>query len=273
LIHTCGFWVRANNAEQDLVVVGDVTERDAYRVEQLPMPRPVVVDVGAHIGCFSRKIHRRNPLARIIAVECCPKNIPVLKKNVGDFATVVQAAVTYERDVALLSAVYPHCTSTGGSAVLPRREIERRVAEGMIFPEPGPGRDTEFWADFRPLKTVTLEQILEEQGLDQIDILKLDCEESEYSILRNTTILDRIGIIVGEYHHKSPFMKLVEERFSGWNLRILKDGELGTFWLMRRRYRLQQFQQLQQLLHSRRGVRQDGRSQDGHPPGVRRRRV
>ena len=234
LVHTHDFWVRAGNVEQDLVVVGDVLDRDTYRVEQLPMPRPVVVDVGAHIGCFSRKVHQRNPLARIFAVECCPENIAVLDKNIGHFATVIQAAVTYEPDVALLSSVYPHCTSTGGSAVLPREELQRRVEAGTIFTRPGPGTDSEFWADLRPLRTVTLEQILEEHRLDRIDVLKLDCEESEYSILRNTTILDRIGIIVGEYHHKQPFLKLVEERFPAWDLRILKDGDLGTFWLVRK---------------------------------------
>ena len=31
---------------------------------------PVVVDVGAHIGCFSKRLHQRHPSARIVAVEC-----------------------------------------------------------------------------------------------------------------------------------------------------------------------------------------------------------
>ena len=188
--------------------------------------------VGAHIGCFSRMIHDRNPLARIIAVECCPENIPALERNVGHFATIVQAAVTYDQDVGLLSSVYPNCTSTGGCMVLARDELRRRVEEGKVFAQPGPGVDNEYWADFRPLKTVTLEDLLDQHHVDRIDLLKLDCEGAEFSILRNTTILDRIGLIVGEYHNKNEFLKLVEERLAGWTLRILKDAHAGLFWLV-----------------------------------------
>jgi methyltransferase FkbM-like protein len=83
------------------------------------------------------------------------------------------------------------------------------------------------------VRTLTLEQLLAEQGLDHIEVLKLDCEGSEFSILGKTTLLDRIGIIVGEYHGKDAFLKLVAERFAGWELRIVKDGELGLFWLAR----------------------------------------
>jgi FkbM family methyltransferase len=225
-----GFWIRADNASQDLVVVGDVAERDCYRVAELPMPRPVVVDVGAHIGCFSKCIHGRNPLARVIAVECCAENLPALRKNAGPFATVVQAALTYESDVGLLNAVYPGCASTGGSTVVSRSELRRRLDAGEILGKPSAGRG-EYWADLRPLRTLTLEGLMQEQSLERIDILKLDCEGSELSILRGTTSLDRIGLIVGEYHGKEAFLELVQDRFAGWDLRLLHDGDPGTFWL------------------------------------------
>jgi FkbM family methyltransferase len=231
LVYTRNFWVRNNNAEQDLVVVQDIAEEDSYRIAELPMPRPVVVDVGAHIGCFCRKFYERNPLARLIAVECCPENIAALEKNVGGIVTVLQAAVTYEKEVALLNAVFPNCVTTGGSTVLSKQELERRVAAQELVIEKNGKVDQQYWADFRPVRTVTLEEILQECGADQIDVLKLDCEGSEFSILRNTTILDRIGIIIGEYHGKERFLKLVEERFAGWGLRTLKDGDLGLFWL------------------------------------------
>jgi hypothetical protein len=49
--------------------------------------------------------------------------------------------------------------------------------------------------------------------------------------LENTTSLDRIGLIVGEYHGRERFLKLVADRFPSWDLQTLKGGELGTFWL------------------------------------------
>jgi FkbM family methyltransferase len=194
LAYTRGFWIRNDNAEQDLVVVQDVAEQDGYKIDELPMPRPVVIDVGAHIGCFSTRFHDRNPLARIIAVECCPENIPALRKNVGSFATIVQAALTYERDVALMNAVFPNCVTTGGSTIIGREELQRRLAAGELPAAQLAVADQGYWADLRPIETVTLEHIAERYCLDRIDFLKLDCEGSEFSILRNTTILDRIGL-------------------------------------------------------------------------------
>ncbi len=105
-----------------------------------------------------------------------------------------------------------------------------------------PATNAEYWADLRPIETVTLEQLAEKYGLDRIDFLKLDCEGSEFSILQNTTMLDRIGVIVGEYHDRARFLKLVTERFADWALRILKDGELGVFWLTNPRAVGQAFQ-------------------------------
>ena len=231
LVYTRNFWIRSNNAQQDLVVVKDIAEDDSYHIAELPMPWPVVVDVGAHIGCFSRAVHQRNPLARILAIECCPENIPALQKNVSAFATVIQAAMTYDKDVALLNAVFANCHTTGGSVVAHRSVLQRRVEREVMQTKPTDVGDHQYWVDLREMKTLTLEDIIQQYGLDRIDILKLDCEGSEFSILQSTTSLDMIGLIVGEYHGKERFLKLVAERFVDWKLRILKDGELGTFWL------------------------------------------
>jgi len=229
------FWIRADNAVQDLVVVQDIAEEDSYHIDELPTFGPVVVDVGAHIGCFTKRFHTRYPAAQIIAVECCPENMEALKRNVGHLATVLQAAVTYQPDAALLNAVFPDCVSTGGSILVSREELQRRVSDGQCSADLANMQDREYWADLRPMQRLTLEQVMQSEGVDRIDVLKLDCEGSEFSILRNTPSLDRIGIIVGEYHGKDAFLQLVHERFAGWTLRILRDGELGTFWLTRKR--------------------------------------
>ncbi|MGH7136926.1 MAG: FkbM family methyltransferase, partial [Pirellulales bacterium] len=225
LLRSRGFWIRRDNAEQDLVIVRDIAEDDSYRIAELDIPGPVVLDVGAHIGVFSRAFKERHPSARVIAVECCPENIAALRRNVDDFAAIVPAALTYERDVALLNAVYPGCVSTGGSRIVPRSELE----DGP----PGPSSQSEYWSDTRPLATITLEQLMAEHELDRIDVLKLDCEGSEFSILENTTSLAAIGSIIGEYHGRQRFLDLVARKFSDWQLRILRDGDPGTFWLVR----------------------------------------
>ncbi|NQV24727.1 MAG: FkbM family methyltransferase [Rhodopirellula sp.] len=231
LIQSCGYWIRTDNAQQDLVVVRDIAEEDSYHIDELDMPTQTVVDVGAHIGCFARRFHQRNPLARIIAVECCPENLSVLERNAGEAATIVSGAVTYEKNVALLNAVFPDCVTTGGSAVISRGKLEQLIEQGQYATSAQERRSGDYWADLRPIRTLTLEDIMSEHGLDRIDVLKLDCEGSEFSILEQTPSLDRIGIVIGEYHGRENFLDLVNRRFSDWELRILRDGELGTFWL------------------------------------------
>jgi FkbM family methyltransferase len=200
-------------------------------VDAILHPEPVVVDVGAHIGCFTKRLHDRKPGSRLIAVECCPENLSALMKNVGAFATVVQAAVTYEPEVALLNAVYAGCRSTGGGTIISRAELQQRLKNRQVAEKPGLDMPSEYWADLRPLRTLSLEQLMAEQGWERIDVLKLDCEGSEFSILRGTCSLDRIGLVVGEYHGKERFLELIRERFSSWDFRVLRDGDLGTFWL------------------------------------------
>ena len=248
LVRQRDFWVRRDNVAQDLVIVQDIAEEDSYRIAELDVPGPVAVDVGAHIGVFSRAFRRRHPSARIVAVECCPENIPALKRNVGDFAAIVPAALTYDQDVALLNAVFPDCVSTGGSTVIPRERLQEIIAEhrgaaglaagrdstaaGAVVETEAPPAIDGYWLDARPLATVTLETLMEQHGLSWIDVLKLDCEGSEFSILENTASLDRIGAIVGEYHGRERFLELVARKFADWQFRVIREGEIGTFWLV-----------------------------------------
>jgi FkbM family methyltransferase len=222
LTFVSGFWVHSDNAEQDLAIVKDIYDDDAYRTSLLSdnAGSQVVVDIGAHIGCFARLWHKKNPEARIICVEACSENLDALRANVGEFAEIVAAACTYEPGpMALLNAIRPNCESTGGSVVVPRVELETTDMR-----QPG----YKYWNDLRELPKVTLEDLMERFGIGHIDVLKLDCEGSEYSILGNTPSLARIRIIVGEYHFRNRWDAFRRERMKGWDYgHMLDAGERG----------------------------------------------
>ncbi len=189
LVFREGFWVRADNVEQDLVVVRDIVRDDAYRTALLSGPAfNVVVDVGAHIGTFAVLWHAKHPSARIVCVEACPENIPALQKNVGSFATVIHAACTYQKQpLGLLNAVRPQCESTGGSMVVPLDQLD--TARG----QPG----YQFWRDARPMPVVTLEEIMAMLGVDHIDLVSSIAKEID--ILANTPSRERIRFVIGEF--------------------------------------------------------------------------
>lgn len=217
--------IRSNEfAQQDADVVMEVIGRDVYQTGRVDHrgAGEVVFDIGAHIGSFSVLWKRKNPGARIVCVEACPENIPVLMANVAHFATaIVHAACTYDKgDIALLNSVMPGGVATGGSGILTEDLRDKP------FPD-------YYWKDFRPLDKVTLESLMDAVGVDRIDVLKLDCEGSEFSILENTPSLDRIGIIFGEYHGLTRWEELRQRKFANWKYAELsRVGDLGTFQLI-----------------------------------------
>ncbi len=215
-------WIRRDNLEQDLVIVRDILEQDAYQTHLLESAgeSEVVVDVGAHIGVFAQQWHEKNPRAKIVCVEACPENLDALRANVGHFAEVIHAACTYEPgSLALLNAVRPNCESTGGSVVVPIEQLDDSPLK-----QPGYA----YWHDTRPLPKVTLEDLFERFQIDHIDVLKLDCEGSEYSILAHTPSLTRVHHIVGEYHGRERWNAFRQQHLEGWQYRLLFDpGEDG----------------------------------------------
>jgi FkbM family methyltransferase len=218
LLLYAGMWIRSDNVDQDRLIIEDVFVDDCYNLRSIPSFE-TVVDVGAHIGSFATLANALNRRARIFCYECCPENVGLLSINVGDFAAVVQAAVTYEDELALLNAVFPNCASTGGSTVC-------HPAQLSSF------RTDLYWADSRPLVRKTLEDILRDNELNSIDVLKLDCEGCELSLLESTLSRSRVNFILGEWHNRVMFMDIVERRYRDWRLRILRDGDIGTFWLI-----------------------------------------
>jgi len=221
------FHINEGHHDNDIGVIQEIYLYDGYKFRELPTPE-YVVDVGAHIGAFSSLVRYDCPDAKIAAYEANPDLMECLQKNVGGFAKVYHSAVTYESSIKFLNAVLPGGQGyTGGSIVL-NGESDDDVNPNQYF------------VDSRPIPTKTLEQIMEENQFPRIDILKLDCEGSEFSILWNTTSLDKVGIIVGEWHNCpgkpwQDMFKLVASRFKGWGFRILNQGTTsGTFWLLRR---------------------------------------
>lgn len=197
----------------------DIFERDCYGLKNLTLKEsPFILDVGAHFGYFSLFCLEQFKNPEIIAIECCPENLPILKTNVGSRVTILPKALTYQKDVYLLnSAILPTRVTCGASEVLSLDEIKKHRHNELHY-----------FVDPRPLETITLEEIVKDR---RVDILKLDCEGSEFSILENTTCLEQMDLIVGEWHGRTRWEELIKRRFSSWEYRVLRDGENGIFTL------------------------------------------
>lgn len=205
------------------MIVRDIYANDAYRTKIIAdrfQSAGLIVDVGAHIGVFAKLAAELAPNARITVIEGEPKNWEALEANVAAFrhrVLIVKAVCTYDpRPLRWWSAFTDHgCESTGGGALRPwEAEVDESRYSG---------------SDGRPVR-VNLD------SYPQIDILKLDCEGSEFSIIGNAN-LARIKFILGEYHGRAKWDWLREIRCPDWDYGHMSEaGDLGNFHLRNPRW-------------------------------------
>jgi len=157
----------------DLATVGEVLRDELYAVPGLGDVREIV-DLGSHIGSSIAYFHQRYPDARIRGLEPDPGSFAALQANVGGLA-----GVTLDRRAA--------SGSTGTSTLYcsPNSLASSLVSER--------GRPV-------TVDTVSLDALMDELGLERIDLLKLDVEGVEFDVLARCTRLSDIRAIAGELH-------------------------------------------------------------------------
>jgi FkbM family methyltransferase len=156
-----------------------------------------VFDVGANIGMFTLFVAHRYPHARVFAFEPAPPLFTILQANTAAFGDRVQlfpCGLSRRAGAADLT-FYPH--SSGMSSFYPNQEEERAALRALIRNELAQGKPgvqellryedelleqrfrSETWSC--PLKT--LSQVVREEGVTRIGLLKVDVEKSEVDVL------------------------------------------------------------------------------------------
>jgi FkbM family methyltransferase len=183
-------------------------------------PQDVVVDIGANIGIFSLFAAARTGAA-VHAYEPSPENFRFLERNLaqnGARAVVPHQEAVADKDGSVI--LYLGLTS-GGNKLFDR-------VQG-----PSPGSVT--------VPSVTLERVMEENRLERIDFLKVDCEGAEGLIFAAASgeCLGRVGKIALEFHDDfSPLrheelQRRLEE--TGFRTRLRWNGKSSQGYLYARR--------------------------------------
>ena len=155
-------------------------------VSQLPND-PLVIDIGANAGFFNVLLFSKLEKARVLAYEPLPSNIELLKK------TIMQNEVLKNIRLSQVAVT----GSAKESIDLFTEDTEDNTVVSSVF------------SSFNQLnqKKITvpaqsLTSIIEQNNLEKIDLLKLDCEGSEYDIIYNTDaeVLKKINMMVIEVH-------------------------------------------------------------------------
>jgi FkbM family methyltransferase len=161
----------------DFDVLGEVLVHGEY--DNLGLDSPgVILDIGSHIGASILRLHTKYPGAQIYGFEPDPATFSRLVRNVAQLQRVT---------------VLPWAIggANGQTAFYPRRQSW----VSSVQPEHGASPVT--------VECVALDTAIERLGVTQIDLVKIDVEGAEASILARFRGLAAVVLIVGELHGES----------------------------------------------------------------------
>jgi len=162
-----------------------------------------IVDIGAHIGAVAVLAATLWPGCRLIACECDPDNLTLLKRNLQALG---ENGVRPSEEIPKGQTPFPNVRIVEAAIVGEEvAEVEfhavadkagRNSGGGSCFlREPG--------SQAIRVPALSIRKLWREQHIDRCDLMKLDCEGAELPILAalaGAGLLPRIRCLVGEWH-------------------------------------------------------------------------
>jgi len=171
----CAYWIfKVRPGTMDDFIISETILNDIYGIKEaekvLGHPLKTVVDLGAHVGAFSRFATIAHPEAQIYAFEAYKENYDLLKINT-DPAQNIQV-----NNIIV-------CGSTPPTGFI-KDEQEKDTDLGGPVKNTGGGKVVFDEDGKAPLNSTTLKEIMETNDLPNIDFLKMDIEGSEFEVLK-----------------------------------------------------------------------------------------
>lgn len=184
----------------------------------------IIIDAGAHVGLFTLKVAKKAKDGLVLAVEPHPYNFALLKENI---------LLNRLRNVILIRVAL---SNFNGESKL---YIGKTSSLHTIVPK----RSHTFISnkgEWIKVRTRTLDSILEELGIKEVNFMKIDVEGLELEVLRGAektlTHSKRIAVSVASYHYPTEAKEIINFlRSKGFQIRVLQSrGETYVYgWKQR----------------------------------------
>jgi FkbM family methyltransferase len=185
-------------------------KRGQYRRPGFELRRDdMVVDVGANIGMFALWAEPQISAGRLICIEPNPQTLECLRMNIArnDLRNVIVIAAAAGGETGTMELIYQpgweafaHSAAVDSPWFLTRSKIgaaSRWLLHRVL-------RQAHQPATTKPIVVpqLPLSRIMDEHGVATVNFLKIDCEGSEYEVLRSLDAAHwaRIERVVIEYH-------------------------------------------------------------------------
>lgn len=180
-VRIAGAEVYLRTASVDLDIAFDSLVQKEYEKIRCTNPE-VIIDAGANIGTSTIFFAMKYPNARIYAIEPEQTNFDLLLKNTKNLKNVV----------AIKAAIWGR---------IEKRMIQNRSTGhwGYTVSEPTNGAK----ATGQEIDCVTMNSLMDQNGIAKIDLLKMDIEGGEKDVLESSSSwIDSVNIITAELHDR-----------------------------------------------------------------------
>lgn len=161
---------------EEIILKGCYSPDANFRIN----PNSTVIDAGANIGVFTVTAALQAKGGRVFAIEPESENFRLLKENVE---------ANELRNVVLVNKAISDTTGT-------TRVYLTNPGTNSILEPTTPDRPVEV----ETCQSITMNELLETNKLDQVDLMKMDIEGAEFLAFRDWTWLERVVRIVLEVH-------------------------------------------------------------------------
>ncbi len=220
-LHTLpnGLVVAHQNRNETDYLYQEIFANRCYTLHGITLPENACVfDIGANIGMFTLFVSRACPTARIFAFEPLPPIYLSLRRNVARHASGTRL-FEYGLSASECSETftfYPRYTMMSGSADYANPEGEVEVIKRFLSNELEQGEAAagelleqadellagRFREERHSVRLRRLSEVISEQGIDRIDLLKIDVQRAEMDVLAglDEADWDKVQQVVMEVH-------------------------------------------------------------------------
>jgi len=187
----------------------------------------VIFDVGANIGLFSLFVKGIEPTVKVFAFEPIKPTFEVLQKNIHlhslENVTLFNYGLSSENNPQKIFTFYPNMSANSTT----KPDDTLADLEEIKIDQNSPKIENLFEELFQEKEQVicpvrTLSSVMNELGIDAIDLLKIDVEGEEYEVFKGIEAKDwpKIKQIVAEVHDKKGRLKQVTQMLADNGFKI-----------------------------------------------------
>ena len=166
----------------------------------------VLIDIGAHNGETIKLFRSNFKINKIYSFEASLNNFKILEKNIekfklNNFVNIYNLAIGQKDEKGFLNETIESSSSTINSINLKSNYFKRKLKILNIKPN-------ENFYQKTPIKIITLDHFISSNEISKIDILKIDTEGYELSVLKGVKLnYNIIKYVYFEHHYDDMIIK------------------------------------------------------------------